>query len=135
EIGQGDPFRLPGAAVSLVTGRPMLYPRREAKDYGTQALIEGVFEKGQRAVVLDDVATRGDSKVEAFERLEAAGLVINDVVVLIDREGGARELVARHGKRLHAVFGLRELLSSWRASGRIDDAQVAAVEAFLGETA
>lgn len=124
-----------GAAVSLATGRPMLYPRREAKDYGTQASIEGVFEKGQRVVVLDDVATRGDSKVEAFEKLEAAGLVIDDVVVLVDREGGARELMARHGKRLHAVFGLRELLVSWRASGRIDDGQVAAVEAFLGETA
>lgn len=124
-----------GAAVSMATGKPMLYPRREAKDYGTQATIEGIFEPGQRAVVLDDVATRGDSKVEAFEKLEAAGLVIDDVVVLIDREGGARELMAQHGKRLHAVFGLRELLASWRASGRIDDGQVEAVEAFLRETA
>lgn len=123
-----------GAAVSLATGKPMLYPRREAKDYGTQATIEGVFETGQRAVVLDDVATRGDSKVEAFGKLEAAGLVIDDVVVLIDREGGASALMARHGKRLHAVFGLRELLGSWRASGRIDDDQVAAVEAFLRES-
>lgn len=123
-----------GAAVSLATGKPMLYPRREAKDYGTQATIEGVFETGQRAVVLDDVATRGDSKVEAFGKLEAAGLVIDDVVVLIDREGGASALMARHGKRLHAVFGLRELLGSWRASGRIDDDQVAAVELFLHES-
>lgn len=123
-----------GAAVSLATGKPMLYPRREAKDYGTQATIEGVFEPGQRAVVLDDVATRGDSKVEAFGKLEAAGLVIDDAVVLIDREGGAGALMARHGKRLHAVFGLRELLGSWRSSGRIDEDQVAAVEAFLAES-
>lgn len=124
-----------GAAVSLCTGRPMLYPRREAKGYGTQAAIEGVFEAGQRALVLDDVATRGDSKVEAFERLEGAGLVIEDVMVLIDREGGARELMARHGKRMHAVFSLRELLMAWRRSGRIDDVQVEAVERFLRETA
>jgi uridine monophosphate synthetase len=124
-----------GAAVSLCVGRPMLYPRREAKGYGTQASIEGVFEVGQRALVLDDVATRGDSKVEAFERLEAAGLLIEDVVVLIDREGGARELMAAHGKRMHAVFGLRELLGAWRTSGRIDDEQVGAVERFLRESA
>lgn len=120
-----------GAAVSLATGRPMLYPRREAKDYGTQALIEGVFLAGQRAVVLDDVATRGDSKVEAFGRLEGAGLVVEDVVVLIDREGGARALMAEHGKQLHAVFSLRELVKAWRKTGRIDDGQVEAVETFL----
>ena len=120
-----------GQAVSLATGKPMLYPRREAKGYGTQAAIEGVFSAGQRAVVLDDVATRGDSKIEAFERLEAAGLVIDDVVVLIDREGGASKLMTDHGKTLHAVFRLRELLGVWRAHGRIDDAQVAAVERFL----
>lgn len=120
-----------GAAVSLVVDKPMLYPRRESKDYGTQALIEGVFSKGQRAVVLDDVATRGDSKLEAFAKLEGAGLEVSDVVVLIDREGGASELMAAHGKRLHAVFRLRELLGAWSASGRIDTTQVDAVERFL----
>ncbi len=124
-----------GTAVSLLTGKPMLYPRREAKDYGTQAVIEGVFEPGQKALVLDDVATRGDSKVEAFARLEGAGLVVNDVLVLIDREGGARELMAQHGKSMHAVFGLRELVRCWVASGRIDADQAGAVERFLIESA
>lgn len=123
-----------GQAVSLAIEKPMLYPRREAKDYGTQAAIEGVFSAGQRAVVLDDVATRGDSKIEAFARLEAAGLVIDDVVVLIDREGGARQLMAQHGKTLHAVFCLRELIDVWHGAGRIDATQVAAVEHFLSES-
>jgi len=120
-----------GTAVSLAADWPLIYPRREAKDYGTQVAIEGIFEKGEVALVLDDVATRGDSKLEAFERLEAAGLVVHDVLVLIDREGGARELVEAAGKRFHAVFTLSELVAHWQASGRIDAVRAEAVHDFL----
>jgi len=123
-----------GTAVSLAADWPLIYPRREAKEYGTQVAIEGIFEKGDVALVLDDVATRGDSKLEAFERLEGAGLVVNDVLVLIDREGGARELVVAAGKRFHAVFTLTELVAHWQASGRIDAARASEVQAFLAAT-
>lgn len=122
-----------GTAVSLHAGWPMVYPRREAKGYGTGATIEGVFRAGQTAVVLDDVATRGDSKLEAFEKLESAGLVIRDVVVLVDREGGARELVEGAGKRFHAVFRLSQLTARWEARGHITHAQADAVRAFLAQ--
>lgn len=120
-----------GTAVALAAGWPLIYPRREAKDYGTQVAIEGVFAPGEVALVLDDVATRGDSKLEAFERLEAAGLVVDDVLVLIDREGGAREMVEARGKGFHAVFTLSELVARWEASGRIDHARAEAVRRFL----
>lgn len=124
-----------GTAVSLAGQWPMVYPRREAKDYGTQVAIEGLFEKGDRVVVLDDVATRGDSKLEAFDRLEGAGLVIDDVVVLIDREGGARALVEARGKRFHAVFTLSQLVDHWLATGRIDLARATTVRDFLSASA
>ena len=120
-----------GTAVSLAAGWPLIYPRREAKDYGTQVAIEGVFEAGETALVLDDVATRGDSKLEAFERLEGAGLVVNDVLVLIDREGGAREMVEARGKGFHAVFTLSALVARWEASGGIDHERAEAVRRFL----
>ncbi len=121
-----------GTAVGLLAGWPLIYPRREAKDYGTQVAIEGIFERGERVLVLDDVATRGDSKLEAFARLEGAGLVVEDVLVLIDREGGARALVEGAGKRFRAIFTLSELVTRWLASGRIDAARARAVREFLG---
>ena len=61
-------------------------------------------------VVLDDLITTGESKIEAIAPLEAAGLRVNDVVVLIDRESGGREVLARRGYRLHAVLTLRQIL-------------------------
>jgi uridine monophosphate synthetase len=120
-----------GTAVALESGWPLVYPRREAKDYGTQVPIEGIYAAGEVALVLDDVATRGDSKLEAFARLESAGLVVDDVLVLIDREGGARETIEAAGKRFFAVFTLSELVERWLASGRIDDARAETVRDFL----
>lgn len=120
-----------GTAVALETGRPLIYPRREAKAYGTRAAIEGDFQPGETAVVLDDLATTGDTKLEAIQKLEAAGLKVRDIVVLIDREQGARAVLQAAGYTLHAVATLRELLPHWRTSGAITAEQAAAVDAFL----
>ncbi|TNF27341.1 MAG: orotidine-5'-phosphate decarboxylase [Deltaproteobacteria bacterium] len=122
-----------GTAVALAGGWSLVYPRREAKEYGTKVPVEGVFAAGERAVVLDDLATTGGSKVEAIERLTAAGLAVKDIVVLIDRESGARESLEAAGYGFHAVFTLRRLLARWRRSGRISEADAARVLAFLAE--
>ena len=99
-----------GTAVSLHTDRPMIYPRKEVKSYGTRRAIEGLFEPGERAVVLDDLITTGGAKIEAIAPLEQAGLEVEDIVVLIDRQSGGAEELARHGYRLHAVLTLRQIL-------------------------
>jgi len=101
-----------GTAVALETGAPLIYPRREVKTYGTRRQIEGEYQAGERVVLLDDVISSGASKLEAMEPLLAEKLVVQDVVVLLDREqGGALELAA-HGYRLHAVMTLRELVDN-----------------------
>jgi uridine monophosphate synthetase len=120
-------------AISLEMGRPLIYPRREAKEYGTRAAIEGDFSVGETAVVIDDLATTGGTKVEAIEKLTAAGLKVRDIVVLIDREQGARETLAEAGYRLHAITTLRALLGEWRRAGTVSVAQAEAVEAFLAQ--
>jgi uridine monophosphate synthetase len=119
-------------AVSLQGGWPMIYPRKEAKSYGTGAEIEGGFAAGERAVVIDDLATTGSSKFEAIAKLAAAGLKIEDVVVLIDRQSGAAESLAAAGYRLHAVMRLTQMLDHWAQTGRVPAEQIAAARAFLG---
>ncbi len=120
-------------AISLRTGWPMIYPRKEAKTYGTGAEIEGAFLPGERAVVIDDLATTGGSKFEAIEKLVAAGLHIEDVVVLIDRCSGATEALAAAGYRLHAVMSLPQMLDHWEQTGRVPAGQIAATRAFLAQ--
>jgi len=112
----------------------MIYPRREAKGYGTGVAIEGLFVPGETAVVVDDLATTGGSKFEAIERLTAAGLRVRDVVVLIDRGSGAREALEAAGYRLHAVMTLRQMLDHWERAGRVSPEQIAATRAFLDTT-
>jgi uridine monophosphate synthetase len=118
-------------AIALEIDRPMIYPRREAKDYGTQAAIEGDYQAGETIVVIDDLATTGGSKVEAIEKLEEAGLKVHDIVVLIDRGQGAGPLLAEAGYQLHAVVTLDELLPEWLRTGAITQPQFEEVTAFL----
>jgi orotate phosphoribosyltransferase len=84
-----------GVALALELDRPLIYPRREVKEHGTRRAIEGTFEPGETALLVDDLITRGDSKLEAIAPLEAAGLIVRDVLVLIDREQGGAEDLAR----------------------------------------
>jgi uridine monophosphate synthetase len=109
-----------GTAVSLETGLPMIYARKEIKEHGRARQIEGAFRPGERAIVLDDLITTGGSKLAAIEPLEAAGLRVRDVLVLIDREQGGREELEAAGYRLHAVLRLGELLEILVQAGRIE---------------
>jgi uridine monophosphate synthetase len=120
-----------GTAVALEMNRPLIYPRREAKEYGTRAAIEGVYEPGETVVVVDDTSTTGDTKIETIHKLESAGLVVRDIVVLIDREQGAQETLAKAGYTYHAIARIGALLDAWRDSGAISQAQYDAVQAYL----
>jgi uridine monophosphate synthetase len=118
-------------AASLAGGLPLVYPRREAKDYGTKRRIEGTFHPGERVVVVDDIVTDGASKLEAIEPLEAAGLVVEDLVVLIDREQGGRERLAVKGYRLHAVLTVSACFDALGAARLVDTATLTRSREFV----
>jgi uridine monophosphate synthetase len=118
-------------AISLLSGCPMIYPRKEAKSYGTKAEIEGIYHAGERVVVIDDLATTGGSKFEAIEKLKSAGLQVTDVVVLIDRQSGAAESLTQAGYHFHAVFTFTQLLDYWEKTSKVPGEQIAAVRTFL----
>lgn len=120
-------------AIALEMNRPLIYPRREVKEYGTRASIEGAFTPGETVVVVDDLATTGESKIETIEKLTSVGLRVRDIVVLIDREQGARESLAQAGYTLHAVVTLRALLTELHTIGAITTEQLAQVQAYLAQ--
>ena len=121
-------------AISTLSGWPMIYPRKEAKTYGTKAEIEGLYAVGDQVVVIDDLATTGGSKFEAIEKLTAAGLTVKDVVVLIDRQSGAKQALAEAGIQFHAVFTLTELLDYWEKTGKVSAAEIQAARDFIACT-
>jgi uridine monophosphate synthetase len=108
-----------GTAMALTMDRPMIYPRPEVKAHGRQRAIEGEFAPGETALVVDDLITRGTSKIEAIEPLKEAGLVVQDVLVLIDREQGGVDDLAQQGYRLHALLKFTDILDALKESKRI----------------
>jgi len=118
-------------AISLAGNYPMIYPRKEVKTYGTKAQIEGEYHAGETVIVIDDLATTGGSKFEAIEKLTGVGLVVKDVVVLVDRQSGAKESLEQAGYSLHAVLTIGQLLEHWEATGQVEKDKIEATREFL----
>ena len=120
-----------GTAISILTNWQMLYPRKEVKGYGTQVQIEGVFESGQRVAVIDDLISTGGSKLEGIQKLNSAGLIVEDIVVLIDRQSGGVDFMTENGYKLHSIFTLPQLLNYWEKEGAVDAKMLAKAREFL----
>jgi uridine monophosphate synthetase len=118
-------------AISLQGGWPLVYPRKETKEYGTRAEVEGVYNPGEQVVVIDDLTTTGGSKFEVIHKMTSAGLQVQDVVVLIDRQSGAAETLAASGYKLHAVFTLTQMLDHWEGTKRVPKEVIDSVHNFL----
>ncbi len=110
-----------GVALSLQAGAPMIYPRKEAKSYGTAKLIEGAYKQGETALIVDDVITDGGAKLEAVKPLEDVGLIVKDVLIILDREQGGRKILADAGYRLHSLITLSEALDTLVKHGKVSE--------------
>ena len=116
--------------LSLDHDIPMIMRRKEKKDYGTKQMIEGVFNPGQRCIIVEDVVTTGGSIVETATDLENAGLIVNDLVALIDREQGGRENLEKK-YRLHTILTLSEILRTLLQSTLISNEERSIIEDYL----
>jgi uridine monophosphate synthetase len=118
-------------AVSLLSGIPMIYTRKEVKTHGLGKDVEGLWQAGERVVVIEDLITSGGSIVKSAERLRELGLIVEDVVVLIDRGQGGAQSLAEAGIRAHVVFTLPAMLDYLVARGRMEKSTADEVRAFL----
>jgi orotate phosphoribosyltransferase len=100
------------AATATEAGVPYVVARKQAKEYGTGNRIEGRLADGEQVVVVEDIATTGQSAVDAVEALRDAGAEVNRALVVVDREQGGRELLAEHGVEMAALVTATELLDA-----------------------
>jgi orotate phosphoribosyltransferase len=123
----------PFASVLSYTLRiPLVSPRRDEKSHGLSQTIDGLFHPGQVVILLDDLITQADSKVETIHVLEHAGLKVRDVAVLVDREQGGVAKLADAGYSCHVAVRLTELLEYYRESGLISGDEYAVTMSYLG---
>jgi len=95
--------------LSLKTGKPCLYVRKTAKTYGTCNLVEGGFQPGETAVVVEDVITIAGQVCASVKQMRELGLIVQHVVCVIDRQEGGGENLKDIGCSLSSVFTLDEL--------------------------
>ena len=82
-------------------------------------------------MVIDDLTTTGGSKFEAIEKLTSAGLKVKDIVVLVDRQSGAKEALTGAGFHLHTVLTITELLDYWDKTGKVEKGKITETREFL----
>lgn len=98
------------AAVSAAKGEPVsaFFVRKQAKDHGTQSLIEGLAQdetlEGRRIVILEDVTTTGGSALKAVEQVRAEGGEVVAVITVLDRQGGAEAQFAKAGVMFQSLM-------------------------------
>jgi len=100
------------SALAIETVKPLIYVRNKPKDYGTSKSIEGSFEQGKKALMIDDVATTGGSVVNAIKLLKEAGIVISDAFVIINRMEGASEALEAEGVKIYNLTDILEITNS-----------------------
>lgn len=120
----GDADRLAGielgaipilAAVALESGKPFVMVRKERKDHGTAKMIEGELIAGEAVCFIEDVTTTAGTLIKGIEAVRQAGGKVSRVLVIVDREEGARESLAAIGVELVPMVRVSELLGKAKA--------------------
>jgi orotate phosphoribosyltransferase len=98
------------AALSLAVGIPYVMVRKEKKDHGTSKLIEGVLNRNDNVIVVEDVITSAGSSISAIATLREAGANVDNIISVIDRESGGREALKNIGVTLTSLVKASDLL-------------------------
>ncbi len=107
-----DPIANAVSVISYQRGRPFksFIVRKDVKEHGTRSAIEGNVNSGEHVIVLDDVITTGGSTVQAIEKAREAGLIVDGVIALIDRQEGGRENIEKIVPDVKSVFTREEIM-------------------------
>ena len=118
-------------AMSLESYLPLIIKRKEAKVYGTKKMIEGIYTKGQNCLLVEDVITSGKSLLETIPEIEDEGITVSDIVVVLDREQGGKEMLEGKGYRVHTLFTISEVCKMLKEEGHLTDDEVLRIDDFL----
>ena len=118
-------------AMSLESYIPLIMKRKEAKQHGTKKLIEGIFTKGQNCLLVEDVITSGKSLLETIPEIENEGITVSDIVVVLDRQQGGKELLESKGYHVHTLFTISEVCKMLKEEGLLMDDEIERINDFL----
>ncbi len=114
----GVPF---ATVVSQKLGMPLIYYRQARKEHGVRKKVEGILDRNDRVLVVDDLITTGESVIEAAEVVRDQGGVVNEMVVLLDREQGGQQRLRSCRIEPHVLFKISDAMAWLHNVGLIED--------------
>ncbi|MDP2949133.1 MAG: phosphoribosyltransferase family protein [Chloroflexota bacterium] len=108
-------------AFSLMSNVPMVYVHPSKDREAAKPFVEGIHQRGETVLLLDDLVTGGGNVIETAAFLGMAGLKVKDVVVLLDRQEGAKQRLKANGYNLISILELETMLNYLMASGKIEE--------------
>jgi len=126
----GVPF---ATMVSQKLGIPLIYYRQARKEHGVRKKIEGTLSRNDRVLIVDDLITTGESVIEAAEVVRDQGGVVNELVVLLDREQGGGERLRLSRIEPHALFKISDAMDWLHKVGLIGDKIYETVKEYITE--
>lgn len=121
-------------AISIEHTLPLIFLRKEAKNYGTKKLIEGVYQPGERVLLIEDVITTGKSILESIPPLQEEGLIVEEIIVFADRGQKGIENLTKAGFKAQAFCHIHQLVEALLEEGIIEDTTAKKVDLFLRES-
>ena len=128
---------VPHAGLSLATlvsfklKSPLIFVRKEKKTHGRMKMVEGLLERGDHVVLIDDLATTGGSILDAANAIRAEGGVVEHAVVILDREEGAKKMLETNNVRLHACMEIGAVVKYLHDTDLLDKKQYSLVTKYL----
>ena len=109
-----DPITAAVITVAAYENVPMkgFMVRKQSKGHGTDRFVEGQIEADDHVIIVEDVVTTGGSSLEAIERVEAIGAVVDGVIAIIDRQEGGAEAFQSRGYSLRSLFTIRDFVTT-----------------------
>jgi len=114
----GVPF---ATVVSQKLGIPLIYYRQARKEHGVRKKVEGILERNDRVLIIDDLITTGESVIETAEVIRDQGGVVNELVVLLDREQGGQQRLRKARMEPHVLFRISDAMTWLHNVGLIED--------------
>lgn len=126
----GVPF---ATVVSQKLAIPLIYYRQARKEHGVRKKIEGILERNDRVLIIDDLITTGESVIESAEVVRDQGGVVNELVVLLDREQGGKERLRSSRIEPHVLFKISDVMEWLHTVGLIEDKIFDTVKSYIKE--
>jgi len=131
-VAGGETAGIPFAAfVAQSLSLPLVYVRKAPKEHGITSRVEGNIPRAAKVLLVEDLITDAGSKLSFIEAIKDAGGIVEDVLVLFDREQGGREMLQNQAINLYSITDMATAINVAKRTKLLSKPQLESVQEYL----